>query len=75
MAAIVRRPRRGGMALQVRWREDGVWQSDTFDTERKALRFKCDVEAPATGGRRGGCPATDTWPRPNRSRRLRPIRR
>ncbi len=44
MAAIVERPRRGGPAFQVRWRQDGRWQSDTFDTNRKAVRFRCDVE-------------------------------
>ncbi len=49
MAAIVRRARRDGAAFQVRWRQDGAWESDTFDTERKALRFKCDVED--AGGR------------------------
>jgi integrase len=44
MAFLVERNRRGGVAYQVRWRQDGAWQSDIFDTKRKALRFKCDVE-------------------------------
>lgn len=44
MAFLVERNRRGGDAFQVRWRQDGAWQSDIFDTKRKALRFTCDVE-------------------------------
>ena len=44
MATIVERRRRDGVAFQVRWRQDGAWQSDTFGTKRQALRFQCDVE-------------------------------
>ncbi len=44
MAFIAKRRRRDGVAYQVRWRQDETWQSDTFGTERAALRFKCDVE-------------------------------
>jgi hypothetical protein len=43
MASLVERRRRGGLAFQVRWRQDGTWQSDTFGTKRQALRFQCDV--------------------------------
>jgi integrase len=44
MAAIIERRRRDGVAYQVRWRQDGTWQSDTFGMKRQALRFQCDVE-------------------------------
>lgn len=44
MAFIARRARRDGVAFQVRWRQDDGWKSDTFSTQRAALRFKCDVE-------------------------------
>jgi hypothetical protein len=45
MAFIVKRRRSdGSVGYQVRWRQDGRWQSDIFDTERKAARFKLDVE-------------------------------
>jgi integrase len=45
MAFIVKRRRSdGSIGHQVRWREDGRWQSDIFDTDRKAARFKLDVE-------------------------------
>ena len=44
MAFLVERVRRGSVGFQVRWRQDGAQHSDIFDTRRKALRFKCDVE-------------------------------
>lgn len=45
MASIVERRRRdGSLGYQVRWRQDGRWQSDIFDTPRKAQRFRLDVE-------------------------------
>src|SRR5258706_14063846 len=44
MATIVERRRRDGVDYQVRWRQDGSWQSDTFGTRRQAMRFQCDVE-------------------------------
>ncbi|MGQ0467987.1 MAG: tyrosine-type recombinase/integrase [Sporichthyaceae bacterium] len=44
MASIHERGRRDGVAYQVRWRQDGRWQSDTFGTRRQAVRFQCDVE-------------------------------
>ncbi|MGQ0846409.1 MAG: tyrosine-type recombinase/integrase [Sporichthyaceae bacterium] len=44
MASIHERRRKDGVAYQVRWRQDGRWQSDTFGTKRQAIRFKCDVE-------------------------------
>ena len=44
MASLIERRRRGGTGLQVRWRQDGTWQSDTLGSRRQALRFKCDVE-------------------------------
>jgi len=47
MASITKRERTdGSVGYQVRWRQDGRWQSDIFDAERKALRFKLDVEDP-----------------------------
>jgi hypothetical protein len=52
MAFIVKRRRSDrSVGYQVRWRQDGRWQSDTFDTERKAQRFRLDVED-----------AGDRWP-------------
>jgi hypothetical protein len=51
MATIVERRRREGVAFQVRWRQAGVWRSDTFGTKRQATRFQCDVED-----------AGDRWP-------------
>lgn len=53
MATIVERRRRDRVGYQVRWRQDGTWQSDTFGTERQALRFQCDVAdagKPVAGG-------------------------
>ena len=45
MASIARRKRLdGSLGYQVRWRQDGRWQSDIFDTQRKAQRFSLDVE-------------------------------
>jgi integrase len=45
MASIIKRERKDrSVGYQVRWRQDGRWQSDIFDTERKAQRFKFDVE-------------------------------
>jgi integrase len=52
MAFVVKRKRSdGSVGYQVRWRQGGRWQSDIFDTERKALRFRLDVED-----------AGDQWP-------------
>lgn len=36
----------GNVGYRVRWRLDGagLWQTETFDVERKALRFRMDVE-------------------------------
>jgi integrase len=46
MAAVVERRRKDrSLAFQVRWREDGTWQSETFATRRAAQRFAFDVEA------------------------------
>jgi len=43
MAFIVKRKRSdGSVGYQVRWRQDGKWQSDIFDTERKVARFVLD---------------------------------
>lgn len=50
MAFIVKRSD-GSAGYQVRWQQDRRWQSDIFDTERKAARFKLDVED-----------AGDRWP-------------
>jgi integrase len=45
MAALVERPRSdGSMAYQVRWRQYGTWQSETFGAKRLAQRFVLDVE-------------------------------
>jgi integrase len=50
MAALVTRPRRdGSVAYKVQWRlggaRQGLWQSETFDDRREALRFQTMVEA------------------------------
>ena len=45
IASIAQRRRHdGSVGYQVRWRQDGRWQPDVFDTERKAQRFRLDVE-------------------------------
>lgn len=45
MAALVERPRSdGSMAYQVRWRQYGTWQSETFGVKRLAQRFVLDLE-------------------------------
>lgn len=44
MASIVQRRRRdGSIGYQVRWRENGRWQSDSFGSQRSAQRFALDV--------------------------------
>lgn len=50
MASLVTRPRKDGTtAYKVQWRlggsRDGLWQSETFDDRRQALRFQTLVEA------------------------------
>lgn len=46
MASIVQRRRTdGSVGYQVRWRQGGRWQSEIFDTGRKAERFRRAVEA------------------------------
>jgi integrase len=50
MATFVARPRRDGTtAYKVQWRlggrRDGLWQSETFDDRRQALKFQALVEA------------------------------
>lgn len=50
MATLVARPRRdGSKAYKVQWRlggsRDGLWQSETFDDRKAALKFQALVEA------------------------------
>lgn len=50
MATLVTRPRRdGSTASKVQWRlggsREGLWQSETFDDKKHALRFQALVEA------------------------------
>ncbi len=46
MASLEPRPSPAGTSYRVKWRESGVWQSETFGPDRKsaALRFRRDVE-------------------------------
>jgi hypothetical protein len=53
MAFIVKRKRSdGSVGYQVRWRQDGKWQSDIFDTERKVARFVLDGDRGQPAGSR-----------------------
>lgn len=44
MAGLERRERSGVVRWRVRWREDGKWQSASFNDEKEALKFKARVE-------------------------------
>ncbi|WP_181789922.1 tyrosine-type recombinase/integrase [Streptomyces phytophilus] len=46
MASIVPRPKKGGeITYQVKWRQDGAWQSENFADENQAAEFKRIVDA------------------------------
>ena len=52
MAAVVERRRKDGTSgFQVRWRQDGSWQSETFGARQDAARFAVDLAQ-----------AGDRWP-------------
>lgn len=45
MAQWVNRPRSdGGLSIQIKWRMDGAWQSETFTDARLAAEFRTAVE-------------------------------
>lgn len=45
MASIVERPKKTGVTYQVKWRQDGAWQTENFGDEGGAGQFKGLVEA------------------------------
>ncbi|MFF9894906.1 tyrosine-type recombinase/integrase [Streptomyces longispororuber] len=45
MASIVERPKKIGITYQVKWRQDGAWQTENFGDEDSAMTFKGLVEA------------------------------
>lgn len=46
MASIVERPKEDGTTTyQVKWRQDGEWQSEKFGDSDRAKQFKSLVEA------------------------------
>lgn len=45
MASIVPRPKKDGTTYQIKWRQDGTWQTENFADEDSAKEFRRIVEA------------------------------
>jgi hypothetical protein len=55
MAQWVTRPRTdGGESIQIKWRIDGRWQTETFTDARLAAEFRTAVEQAGHQCRTGG---------------------